>query len=225
MADTIIKLDSFEKDVVDTNIAITNFSKHIDSIKNVKIKNEEIELKSRTTDNYLEKYLALFMQAQISETLHHCLPSTNKRKLYVYEEKKFKEFNNEVLKDDGNPDLQKRINSIHILLEATIRRYSKSMAAYSLGIKSRDAPPESFKADTPSSRINAPRKETNYTITPARRSDVSLHKPAEEDRSDITPSDEKQSSAKKKTNRQESTDNLLTPHEYNNGCYCMLIIL
>jgi len=137
--DIISKLAQFEKEVADCNSSIENFAKYIDAIKGLKTKAETVEIKSRTIENYLEKYLPIFTQSQISESLHHCLPSTNKRKLLTYEEKKFREMNNDVLIDDGNPDLQKRIESMYIILETTVKRYSKSLAANNLGIKFRES--------------------------------------------------------------------------------------
>ena len=147
----ISKVAIFERDVSESNANIINFSKHIESIKSLKTKVETVEIKARTTENYLEKYLPIFTQSQISESLHHCLPSTNKRKLSVFEEKRFRDMNNEVLQDDGNPDLQKRMQSMYTILETTVKRYARSMAANTLGIKARDS--EMKQTESSASRI------------------------------------------------------------------------
>ncbi len=171
LEDTITRLNLFETNLIENNVKMGSFSQNVEYIQGLKTKTEELDMRTRITDNYLEKYLVMFVQAQISETLHHCLQSTHKKRLHFYEEKKFKEFNAEILRDEGHPDIQKRMNSIHKLLETTIRRYSKSLAASSLGIRSR----ESEAADTPSSKKDRTRKGTMYTGSAKRASEVSLH--------------------------------------------------
>jgi len=156
--DILGKVAIFERDVNESNASIINFAKHIDSIKSLKTKVETVEIRSRTIENYLEKYLPIFTQSQISESLHHCLPSTNKRKLSVYEEKRFKDMNNEILHDDGNPDLQKRIQSMYVILETTVKRYARAMAANTLGIKQRES--EVRQTESSASRIIKTGKNT-----------------------------------------------------------------
>lgn len=182
--DLVTKVTGLEKEVFECNESIANFQKYIDSIKFLKSKTEQFELRARTTESYLERYLPIFVQAQVSETLHHCLPSSNKRKLYYYEEKKFRDLNNDVLHDDGNPDLQRRIQSMHSILEATVKRYSKSMAANALGIRSRDS--ETLKqTDSSLSRVTRGGLK-NSMVGGAVLSDRMKHVASEGDRSDAT---------------------------------------
>ena len=132
------KTNNLEGGLLDHNKTLVDFLKHIEMIKQLKVKAESVELRTRTNESYLEKYLPIFIQCQVSETLHHCLNSSNKSRLHVYEDKKFKEMNNNVLHDDGNPDLQKKIQSMQTLLETTVKRYTKSTAAQALGSKYRE---------------------------------------------------------------------------------------
>lgn len=144
------KLVMFEREILRGNATIANFGQQIDAIKPLRTRLDELDLYRKQNENYLEKYLPFFVQGQISETLHHCLSSTNKNKLFNYEEKKFKDFNNVVLMDTGESDLAKRMQNIQSILESTFKRYSKALAANSLGFKYRDH--ETVRAVTESSR-------------------------------------------------------------------------
>jgi len=91
------KIASFDRNLKDCNLTIKSFGQHIDSIKSLKFKIENFELQIRTSENYLEKYLPLYTQSQISEALHSCLSTTNKRRLILFEERKFRDLNNDIL--------------------------------------------------------------------------------------------------------------------------------
>lgn len=56
-------------------------------------------------ENFIEKYLPLQIQSQISQTLQSCLPFQAQKQLELYEIKKNKELHQVVLDDDGIPDL------------------------------------------------------------------------------------------------------------------------
>ena len=129
------KIASFDRNLKDCNLTIKNFGQHIDSIKSLKFKIENFELQIRTSENYLEKYLPLYTQSQISEALHSCLSTTNKRRLILFEERKFRDLNNDILQDDGNPNIQRRVEKVYEILEPTIKRYTRGFVAQNMGIK------------------------------------------------------------------------------------------
>jgi len=139
LSEVLTKVAGFEKNLVENNALLTSFGKHVDSIRSMKFKIENFELQLRTDENYLEKYLPLYTQAQISETLHNCLSTNNRRKLVFYEEKKFREMNNDILHDDGNPNIQRRVDKAFEILEPTIKRYTRMLIAQNLGVKPRES--------------------------------------------------------------------------------------
>ena len=57
-------------------------------------------------ENFIEKYIPLRMQNQISETLDFILQQKDKNKLREFEEKKFLQLREVIIEDKGMPDLE-----------------------------------------------------------------------------------------------------------------------
>ena len=207
----IAKIRCFEENVAHNNEQTLDFSQHIDSIKSTKTKMQEMEMQVRATENFLEKYLPIFTQSQISETLFHCLPTTNKKKLFFYEEKKFKDLNNDILKDDGNPNLARKMETMYSLLETTVKRYARSMAASSLGIKQPDS--EAIgKTPSPLRKLSKRRSGGNDDTS----SDVNTYIAGDENMSDeILINDDKSSNHKRRLYSDNSISNLNAPSNYD----------
>lgn len=53
----------------------------------------------------------------MSDTLHNCLTEESKYKLAKYEEDKFTELHKIIVNDDGNPNLDKKINDYTAFIE------------------------------------------------------------------------------------------------------------
>lgn len=60
-----------------------------------------MDCKLNNLENYIEKYLPLFLQGCISDTLHNCLQEDERYKLADYEEIRFTELHRTILEDDG----------------------------------------------------------------------------------------------------------------------------
>lgn len=58
-----------------------------------------------TVENFVEKYIPIRIQSQISETLNSVLPRSYLNKLDNYEMEKFNELNMKILEDDGSANL------------------------------------------------------------------------------------------------------------------------
>ena len=58
-----------------------------------------------TVENFVEKYIPIRIQSQISETLGQVLPRAQLNKLENYEMEKFNELNMKILEDDGSANL------------------------------------------------------------------------------------------------------------------------
>lgn len=63
-------------------------------------------------ENFLEKYLPLKVQNQISSTLTVVLPGKDRGRLREYEDHKFLELRENLLLDKGLPDLEKEVDKI-----------------------------------------------------------------------------------------------------------------
>ena len=63
-------------------------------------------------ENFVEKYIPVRIQSQISQTLQQCLPYKEVQQLAEYERAKFKEMHQSILDDDGKPDLLKNLRDI-----------------------------------------------------------------------------------------------------------------
>jgi hypothetical protein len=63
-------------------------------------------------ENFLEKYLPLKVQNQISSTLTVVLPGKDRGRLREYEDHKFLELRENLILDKGLPDLEKEVDKI-----------------------------------------------------------------------------------------------------------------
>lgn len=115
----------FEKTIDEMKYSLMNFTKQIESLKTNIFKIEDVEMKQKTLENYIEKYLPLFVQAQISDTLHNCLSSKNLKRLVGFEDKRFKELNSDILNDEGDGKLEKRKQRVNEMLEQVFKRTAK----------------------------------------------------------------------------------------------------
>lgn len=106
-------------------VNLSNTNKQTETIKAYMFKIEDVEAKERSIENYVEKYIPIFIQAQISDTLHNCLPSKSQKKLSMYEDRRFKELNADVLNDEGESQFEKRKQGVYDLLEQVFKRTSK----------------------------------------------------------------------------------------------------
>lgn len=69
---------------------------------------DDISSRLKETDNYLDKYLPIKIQTMVGDTLHKFLPYEEEVRLCGYEEEKFGELREIVLKDNGIPSLEKK---------------------------------------------------------------------------------------------------------------------
>ena len=67
---------------------------------------------SLTLENFMEKYVPMRIQSQISETLNSCLDRKSMKFLAQYERQKFEDLHNMILEDEGNPGLVQRVREI-----------------------------------------------------------------------------------------------------------------
>lgn len=63
-------------------------------------------------ENFMEKYIPLKIQNQISHTLNAVVEPKNKWRLKDYEEQKFLELREHMLDDKGMPNIEKETQSI-----------------------------------------------------------------------------------------------------------------
>ena len=121
-----LKINQSEKTINELKSKQQNFLKQLEGFKDLNFKIEDFNLRLKTTDKFIDKYLPFYMQAQISETLHSCFNSILEEKLIKFEEKKFKELNTNIMNDKGDykPN-RNNINGIYEILENVIKRSSK----------------------------------------------------------------------------------------------------
>ena len=143
-----LKLNQNEKFIDELKTRQQIFLTQLEGFKSLNFKIEDLDLKLMTTNNFIDKYLPFYTQAQISETLHCCLSTTQKRKLIQFEDKKFKELNNNIYIDDGNHKLEKKITGIYEILENVIKRYSRAI------ITDKFAKKEAFMSDNEGDTVN-----------------------------------------------------------------------
>ena len=77
--------------------------------------NQELDEKTNqfnTVENFVEKYIPLRIQSQISETLGAVLQSSLLNKLENYEMEKFAQLNQIILQDDGNGNLKRMMTQL-----------------------------------------------------------------------------------------------------------------
>lgn len=67
----------------------------------------------KQVENFIEKYLPIKVQNQISETLAYVLMMKEKKKLEMFEKKKYGDLHFVVLEDQGYPNLEAEIKKIH----------------------------------------------------------------------------------------------------------------
>lgn len=70
-------------------------------------------------ENFVEKYIPIRIQSQISEALQLVLPFKEAQTLHAYEKDKFKELHQIILDDDGVPDLFKALRQIRMRVGGT----------------------------------------------------------------------------------------------------------
>ncbi len=75
------------------------------SIHKTQVELDEKTNQFNTVENFVEKYIPIRIQSQISETLGQVLPRSQLNKLENYEMEKFNELNLKILEDDGSANL------------------------------------------------------------------------------------------------------------------------
>lgn len=75
------------------------------SIHKTQVELDEKTNQFNTVENFVEKYIPIRIQSQISETLGQVLPRSQLNKLENYEMEKFNELNMKILEDDGSANL------------------------------------------------------------------------------------------------------------------------
>ena len=75
------------------------------SIHKTQLELDEKTNQFNTVENFVEKYIPIRIQSQISETLNSVLPRPQLNKLDNYEMEKFNELNMKILEDDGSANL------------------------------------------------------------------------------------------------------------------------
>lgn len=63
-------------------------------------------------ENFIEKYIPVRIQSQISESLHKVLPERECKQLQKYERIRFRDLHATILDDDGIPDLISQLKQI-----------------------------------------------------------------------------------------------------------------
>lgn len=89
------------------------------SIHKTQVELDEKTNQFNTVENFVEKYIPIRIQSQISETLGSFLPRSQLNKLENFEMEKFNELNLKILEDDGSSNLAGIMREImkEILLE------------------------------------------------------------------------------------------------------------
>ena len=67
----------------------------------------------KTVENFIEKYLPVRIQSQISETLHYLYQGSDLKFLIETEKQIFDRMHQNILVDDGFGDLVRQMNQIH----------------------------------------------------------------------------------------------------------------
>jgi hypothetical protein len=75
------------------------------SIHKNEVELDQITNQFNTVENFVEKYIPIRIQSQISETMGQVLPRSQLNKLENYEMEKFNELNLKILEDDGSANL------------------------------------------------------------------------------------------------------------------------
>lgn len=109
------KVETLHEEVAELRACKVEIQKYIDDFTMIKreltgnrYSCDDISSRLKETDNYLDKYLPIKIQTMVGDTLHKFLPYEEEVRLCGYEEEKFGELREIVLKDNGIPSLEKK---------------------------------------------------------------------------------------------------------------------
>ena len=122
--DTTLKLDSqaiFRHDYLKDAKALS------DDINRIAFGLEDLNSNMMTTDNYLDKYLPFRIQNFISETLENTIPKDQLVKLATFEKVKYKHMHENIIKDDGVPNLKKSYPDIKEIIDQGTDKSTKRL--------------------------------------------------------------------------------------------------
>lgn len=109
------KVETLHEEVAELRACKLEVQKYMDEFTMVKreltgnrYSCDDISSRLKETDNFLDKYLPIKIQTMIGDTLHKLLPYEEEVRLCGYEEEKFGELREIVLKDNGVPQLEKK---------------------------------------------------------------------------------------------------------------------
>ena len=121
----VTKTDSLEEQVNSNTENLSECSTKVNSMMNLKQKIDTFENQLRIDENYIEKYLPLYTQIQIADSIHSNLSGPSKKKHALYEQKKFQELIDNLRKENIPTNLARKIDRIFDAIDPTIKKYSE----------------------------------------------------------------------------------------------------
>ena len=84
---------------------------------------------SLTIENFMEKYIPIKIQSQISETMKSVLDKKAKKNLEAFNTHKFEQLHSAILEDDGNPAIHEQIKRLSVAIESLSSGNSKLISS------------------------------------------------------------------------------------------------
>lgn len=107
-------LNTYEYSKMNTEDANKKEEKMDLELEYLREKSETCENHFAMVENFVEKYIPIRIQSQISETMNVIVPKDTKKKLEAFEHERFSTMHQTILEDDGVPHLYKHLRRIHM---------------------------------------------------------------------------------------------------------------
>jgi len=119
------KSEILEENLKSNTELLNSCAAKVSALVGFKSRIDDLETQVRLDENYIEKYLPVYMQIQIADSIHNSLPASQKKKHALFEQKKLQDLIDQLKTENRPMNLIKKIDRVFSIVEPTIKSYAE----------------------------------------------------------------------------------------------------
>jgi len=119
------KSEVMEENLKSNTELLNSCASKVSALVTFKSRVDDLETQVRLDENYIEKYLPVYMQIQIADSIHNSLPASQKKKHALFEQKKLQDLIDKLKVENRPLNLIKKIDRVFSIVEPTIKFYAE----------------------------------------------------------------------------------------------------
>jgi len=119
------KSEILEENLKSNTELLNSCASKVSALVTFKSRIDDLETQVRLDENYIEKYLPVYMQIQIADSIHNSLPASQKKKHALFEQKKLQDLIDQLKVENRPMNLIKKIDRVFSIVEPTIKTYAE----------------------------------------------------------------------------------------------------